>query len=97
MLPVVPAVSVEETGGTESAPFKFKVPVPGVCDMLMTFESATELVNEIPPLAFKVPDEILIVAVRELSVEAPVNKIGPVTVADPASILQALATLATVD
>lgn len=45
-----------------------------------------------PPLAFKVPEEILIVAVRVLSVDVPGNEISPETVAKPPSILQALAT-----
>lgn len=65
--------------------------------MKITFDAATEVVNVIPPLAFKAPEEILIVAVRVLSVEVPGNEISPETVAVPPSILQAFATFVSDD
>lgn len=98
-LPDVPAFKKAEPAGTVSAPFRFRVPVAGASDISITFVAAGEEMNVMPPLAFSVPDEILIVVMGGLFVVVvvPVKEIKPLTVAVPASILHAFNTLLMVD
>ena len=90
VLPNVPAVSVEDTAGTVSAPFKFNVPAPP--DISITFDAATDPTKVIPELAFSVPVVITIFPTLAAVVLVPANVIRPATVAVPALIFHALVT-----
>lgn len=91
-LPNVPAVRVEERAGTVRAPLRFRFPAPP--DITITLVAAAEPTNVIPPLAFRVPVVMTILAMRVIVAFTPAKVIKPETVAVPALMFHAVTTAA---